>query len=360
MNITTAFNNRTFLIPRADFATSSQTDLVRTIFKRHGHQYLSKISLIDENDDCDSFLVEDGSMGFCLKISFDSVPIFYDYMVLSGISHLQISPQVVLRGEIEYGKTVYYTIQSFEYSDSIRKTGVSLLLNEEYADFNKALSIMHSYEPPKVVWPHLDDTRSFLEYQNINFENILSYVDSGEEMIFNFIKEIYKEVYDDMFSIFNQKESNLSLKKLVHGNLNASTIIFNNYVFKFINFENTFVGSPFFDMVNLIFELQANGFNEYDFVTKAIENMGLIDDRFKAGKYLNEYKICKSIWCRKKFLDLIKEYVKEVIVLNKSRTDKLSRLGHEFSNHFYRFQEIKTFSKHRDIFVQKFSEIILD
>ena len=360
MNITTAFNNRGFLIPKADFVTSSQLDLIKVIFKKHGESSLRKISLIDENDEYDSFLVETEKQGFCIKLSLDSVPIFYEYMVLCGITHLQIAPQTVVRGEIEFGKTIYYTIQTFEYSDNLQKIGVSFLLDEEYSDFDKALGIMHSYQPPEEVHSHIDDTRSYLEYHNINFNNILSYVDSGEENIFNFIKNIYKEAYDEMFSIFEKKETKLTLKGLVHGNLDASTIISNSYMFKFINFENAFLGSPFFDLVNIIFELQMNGFNEYDFVTECIKNLKLIDDKYKAGKFLEEYKICKDIWTRKKFLDLIKEYTKEVIVLNNTRIDKMSRLGHDFSNHFYRFNNIKTFANNRDIFIQKFSELILD
>lgn len=360
MNITTAFNNRSFLIPKADFPTSSQIDLIKIIFKKHGENFLKKIALIDENDEYDSFLIETEKQGFCLKLSLDSVPIFYDYMILCGITHLQIAPQSVIRGEIEFGKTIYYTIQTFEYSDNLQSLGVSFLLDEDYSAFDKALSIMHSYQPPEYTYEHLDTNRSYLEYNNINFNNILSYVDEGEQDVFNFIKEIHSEVYNEMLSIFDAKESKLTLKGLVHGNLDASTIISNSYLFKFINFENAFFGNPFFDIVNLVFELQMNGFNEYDFVIECIKNLNLVEDKYKAGKYLEQYKICKEIWVRKKFLDLIKEYTKEVVILNKTRTAKMSRLGHEFSNHFYRFNNIKTFVKYKDIFVQKFSELISD
>jgi hypothetical protein len=359
-NITESYNQRVFLTPRADFVTEGQADLIKLIFSKHGEKHLNKIKLIDENDDYDSFLVETSNRGFCLKISFDKVPIFYDFMTISGINHLQIAPMAIDRNEIDYGKTIYYSIQTFEYSENLASQGASSILEKDNVNFFDALSRLHTYEPPKEVWPHLDDTESYLNYHNLIFENILSYVEQNEVEEFNFLKTFYKEVFDEMFSIFKKNESKILQKKLVHGKLDASTIIENNNYFKFINFENCFVGSPFFDLSNLVFELQMSGLKEYDFITKRIKQYELVDNRLKSFQFLNEYKICKSIWTRKKLLDLICQYVKEVIVLNKVRTDKLSRLGHNFSNHFYRFMEIQSFSRNKDVLAEKYKNIILD
>jgi thiamine kinase-like enzyme len=219
---------------------------------------------------------------------------------------------------------------------------------------------MHSYLPPDHAIPHLDDTLSFLEYQNINFDKIISYVDNGEKQIYEFIKNIYKEIYEEMIQIYQSSKNKLSLIRLVHGNLDTSTIITNSFKFKFINFENCFTGSPFFDLANLIFELQMDGLNEFDFVTKRMQDSKIVENRLKASKFIEEYKICKQIWTRKKFLDILKEYVKEVIILNCSRIGKMSKLAHEFSTHFYRFSEIDCFEQHKDIFVKKFSDLFLN
>jgi hypothetical protein len=359
-NITTAFNQRTFVTPRADFASNSQKELITLIMNRHGEKYINNIKLIDENDDYDSFLVETLDRGFCIKISFDQVPIFYDFMVLKGIEHLNNSPVAIDRNEIEFGKTIYYTIQTFEYSTNLAEMGGSSILDDRYSDFNKALTVLHTYQPPKEVWPYLDNTDSYLQYHNTNFENILSYIDASEVSEYNDIKIIYKQVFDEMYNYFIANKNNIEQQQLVHGNLDLSTIICNNYYFKFINFENCFVGSPFFDLANMVFELQMTGMKEYDFITKRIKDYNLTTNRLKAGKFLKEYKHCKYIWTRKKFLDIINEYIKEVLVLDKTRIDKLSRLGHNFSNHFYRFSDIQAFEQNKDVLVQKFQNLILD
>lgn len=359
-DITTSFNQRSFLIPRADFTTDSQKELLKLIMFRHGETEFKSISLIDENDDYDSFYVETGNNSYCVKISFDQIPIFYEYMILKGIQSLNVAPAAIIRNEIEYGKTIYYTIMTYEHSDNLKKIGPSLILDEDYTNFDLAISKLHTSLPPEEIHEYFDNTESYLQYHKINFNNILQYVDENEVQEFEFIKFLYDKCFSEMFLYFKQNESNIELKKLVHGNLDCSTIIENTYQFKFINFENAFIGSPFFDLCNLVYELQMSGIKEHDFITKKIKQYNLVDNRFKSGKLLKEYSICKYIWNRKKFLDLICDYVREVIILNKSRIDKLSRLGHEFSNHYYRFSNIEVFNTNRDVLVKKFNDLILN
>ena len=358
-NITEALNQRTFLFPRADFISEGQKEIIKTIMLLHGESTLDKIKLIDENDDYDSFLVEAGDAGFCVKISFDQVPIFYDFLILKGIEQLNITPKAIDRREIAIGnKIVYYTIQTFEYSENLLSLGNSLILEKEYEAFDQRIKALHTFKVPKEVHPYLDDTSSYLEYHKINFSNILSYVEDHEVEDFNFIKKLHEEVYNEMFSHFSLNKSKLQSEALVHGNLDASTIISNSFDFKFINFENAFIGSHYFDLANLVFELQMSGMKEFDFISKKIKLYEITDNRLKAGKFLDEYKICKHIWTRKKFLDIICEYIKEVIILNKERKDKLIKLTHNFSTHFYRFNDIAAFFQNKDIFIQKFSELI--
>lgn len=358
-NITESLNQRVVLISRADFTSEGQKEIIKAIMKIHGVDLLTKVEIIDENDDYDSFLVEGGGFSFCVKISFDQVPIFYEYMVLKGIEHLQISPFAVDRREIEIGnRKVYYTIQNFEYSENLFSSGKSSILDIENSTFNQAIKLLHTYQPPKQVHEHLDDISSYLNYNKVNFNNILQYIEESEALEFNFIKSLYEEVYQDMNNFYLQNAGKLTLKNLVHGNLNSSTIIHNSNQFKFINFENCFLGSPYFDLINLVFELQMSGMNEFDFITKKIKAYNLTENRLKAGKQLEEYKVCKYIWTRKKFLDLICQYIKEILILNKTRQDKIYKLSHNFSNHFYRFNEINGFLKNKDIIVNKFSELL--
>jgi hypothetical protein len=359
-NITEALNQRTFLFPRADFASEGQKQVVETIMTVHGVQPIDTIKLIDENDDYDSFLVESGDLALCLKMSFDKVPIYYEYLILEGIEQLSIAPKAIDRNEILIGeKVIYYTIQTFEYSENLLSLGNSSILENEYEAFDVRIKTMHTLDVPLYAHKNLDNIESYLQYHKIIFENIASYVENHEVEDFTFVKKIHQEVYDDMLSYFLKNKTKLQTKKLVHGNLNASTIISNSFDFKFINFENAFIGSPYFDLVNLVFELHMSGIKEFDFISKKIKLYEITDNRLKAGKFLEEYKVCKYIWTRKKFLDIITQYIKEIIILNKNRKEKITKLAHNFSTHFYRFNDIEAFNRNRDIFASKFSELIL-
>lgn len=321
-----SLNNRLLLTPKINGITSSHKEILTSIMLKHGEDEIVSMKMIDENDHYDSFLVECKNASFCIKLSFDKTVIFYEFLILRGIHHLQISPIAIDRNEIEFGTTIYYTIQSFEYSNNLFENGISNFFNPEYSDIHEALKILHSFDVPEEVYSYIDDSSSFFEFNKIHFENILQYVSSDEVEIFNFIKEFYETVYGEMISILS-KNKDIDLKKLVHGNLKASTIIENSQMFKFINFENCFLGNPLFDVCNLVFELNITGINEYKFVSEKTKD-------------INAYKICKQIWIRKRMLDILNSYLKEVIILNCSRKLKLFKLINEFSNNFEKFKNI--------------------
>ena len=357
MNITTAFGERSFLIPRADFVSDSQIEIIRLILLKHGEKNPKLIKLIDENDDYDSFLINCVHRSFCLKMSFDKIPIFYEFSILKGIEHLQIAPQAATRGEIEFGETIYYTFTTFEYSDNLNFIGISSIADSENINFDRSLSTMHSFEPPNEVHQYLDDTESFLQYQKISFESILKYIDDSEKDLFNFVKFIYNEIHLEMNEIFFKNKILIDSNKLVHGNLNSSTIISNSSIYKFVNFENSFIGNPMFDLCSICLELGSSGMKEYDFVKKRIDSM---KQKNNNSYSMNEYKICKSIWIRKKCLDILKCYIKEIFILNKQRPEKITKMGKDFSINFYKFNEIPIFNEHKDIFIREFNNLILN
>ena len=286
-NIISSLYERCTLIPEIDLTNQSHKELLKLILKRHGEENVLNIKLIDENDEYDSFLVETYENDFLVKISLDKLVIFYEFTILKGIENLHISPIAIDRGEVEFGKTIYYTIQTYEHSDNLNLLGNSIILENPYKDnFDMALNILHKFIPPLEVHDFFDNDQTFFEYHKINFKNLIQYVDANEINEFNFIESIYTEVYEEMMTFFSTTKNSLKQKTLVHGNIDASTIITNSTLFKFINFENSFIGNHFFDLVNIVFELQTTGLNELDFVSKRLKSVNLVENRLKAKDLL--------------------------------------------------------------------------
>lgn len=356
MNITNFFNEKCALIDKADFTSEAHKELVSLILMRHGERTIDKIKLIDENDDYDSFYAEINNKGYCIKISFDQIPIFYEFSVLKGIEFMKLSPFAFDRGEIEYGdKEIFYTIQTFEFSENISEYGASYLL-EKNLQFEYVLAAFHNFEPPKEILPYLDNIDSFLVNHKIYFDHYFQYVEKDESSEFEFIKKLYDEVYNEMLHIYDKHRNDFLISnRLVHGNLNTSTILLNGATFKIINYENCLVGCPFFDLTNLIFEMQMSGLKEHKFVSEHVDK---INFKYSKNAIINQYKISKSIWTRKRFLDILKAYVKEVIIFNKSRKFKFTKVLHDFSNHYYRFETIPAFYKNKEILVDKFKQFM--
>ena len=355
MNVTEAFNQRNFLIQRSDFTTESHKDLIKAILKKHGEedQNILEIKIIDDNEDYDSFFVKTVNTSLCIKISFDDVPIYYEHLILRGIANLSISPIAYERNEIFWGKNIYYTISSFEFSNNLHTLGINSILLPEYNNFNENLKKLHSVELPDELLPYLDDMESYLNYQKINFDNILKYVEMKEVKDYEYMKKLYLEIHEETMNLYEANKSKIVLKNLVHGKLDSKTIIENSGYFKFLNFENAFVGSCLFDIASLVLELNMNNLKEFDFVTNKINSLQFTEKKFRSQKLIDEYKICKSFLIRKKMLDVIRDYIKEIIIYNSERIDKIVKISNDFSKHFYRFCNIDAVNRNKDGLVNK-------
>ena len=359
--ITDSFSDRVFSSLDEKATTDGQKEIIKMIIKKHGYNDEPElINFIDENDNYDSFLVEIKDHGLCIKISFDQVWIDYDFLILSGIQDLNISPTPIEKGKLTgLSKDIYYTIQTFEYSENLKSIGVSLLMNPLYSDFFNKLKKLHNTTIPLYASEHVDDIKSYLDFHKQNFEYIQTYIEPEEVHEYELSKKIYEQVYDQMMKCVNENIEKIKDTNLVHGNLDASTIICNNFNFKFINFENSFRGSMFFDLANIVFELKINGIHEYEFITKSIKNYYPNVTNSTIHSHLEEYKICKKIWTYKMFLDLVKIYFKEVLVLNHIRKDKILQLANDFSKNFYDFDKnIAIFPEYKSFFVEKLNLLL--
>jgi hypothetical protein len=365
-SILDSLNNRAFLFQRENLITETQIEIIKLILIKSGYKdNILLLKQIDENDNYDSFLVEiEGPLGICVKISFDPEWINYDFLLLSGVQFDNICPKPIDRGKLtEFEKTIYYTLQTYEYSNSLKSLGFPILLTDEYNDFFKKLKQLHSVNIPNNIIEHFDDIKSYLIYHKFNFNSILEYVETSESEDYKNAKFIYEQVFDQMINCINENFNTINDTHLVHGNLDGSTIICNNFLFKFINFENSFRGNMLFDIVNIVFELQAAGINEFDFVKKYINIFYNSNESKNDIRHLDDeilkYTICKKIWTYKIFLDLVKNYLLEVIVLNLQRKEKIIALTNEFSKHFYKFDNnIAIFPEYKAFFIEKL-EIIL-
>jgi thiamine kinase-like enzyme len=359
-NVTNSLSDRSFLFRKNNEPTNGQIELVKLILEKHGETEYNSIKFIDENDNYDSFYIETiTGLGLCLKISFDPIPINYDILILSGIQDQNIAPIPIHKGSIDLQKTVYYTIQSFEYSDSVKSLGGSILLDEQYKDFYTKLLKLHRTPIPQHIPQHLDDVKTYLEYHKFNFKDVSQYIEESEVADYTTSHCIYDKVFKEMMEYVNQNFYKINDNFLIHGNLDASTIICSHFDFKFINFENSFLGSIYFDIASLAFELNVSGINEYNLVTEYAEKFFVQTIKYELEDQIEKYKICKKIWTYKLFLDLIKDYFKEVLILNAKRKDKVIFLASEFSKHFYKFDSnLVIFKDYKDFFIQKLTYLL--
>ena len=265
-NITLLLNEKCFLFPNSINATDSQKELINNIFQKHEGGTILKIEPLDENDFFDSFLITTDKNLFCLKMSLSMDEIFYDFLILNGIQSLNISPTPVTRSQIFFGKEIFYTIQTYEQLNNLYSISNYELINDKNI-FCKTLSLLNSIEIPIEIQQHLNTLGKLSEKNNKNTQLLFNSILNKNDIILK-MQEIYNNVYIKYIELINNNLDIINLNRLNHGNLNHETILTDETEIKYINFENSFLGNDYFDIINLIFELQIVGIQEHSFLNK--------------------------------------------------------------------------------------------
>jgi hypothetical protein len=325
--------------------SSAEISLLKDIAAKNNlGEYLGS-SLLDNNDNYDSYKLDTLAGNFCVKISLDpeDKSITQDYSVLNQLGGGQF-PCAILEGQLKEYRA-HYSISSFIYGQSCAELGKSHITYWK----DKFSALIGVLVEKKI------DTRSFREF--IESKYLLSDITKTaqfQDVDFSEDAEILEICTTELLAtkklIRETYHSCMEGELFCHGNITPSRLLIRGNEFSLINFDDSYIGNPLMDLCSLKYEF---------FIQEDME--ALIINNFRATQSFDmaDYKKCSSMVKLMKFHDLINDFIKYVYVYQGFKKRKILELTEKMSRSFGLFNGLPPFERHKDKIAELFTSSVI-
>lgn len=244
-----ALNGRVFSYNEEKSIDKIELELLGEVFKKdekfvNKFDYPKNIQVVDRNTFYDSFSFDHDGKKYLMKFGdeIDKELFLKEEWFLKTLEKCQLVPQFFLSNSTE---DYSYLITSYENAPSIREAGTSEVITN-LQNFSKCLRNIHLQKTEKE-----SQIQEFLEFNftQTEFENIL------DKENFDLLKDLKifskcEEIIERLKNTINyQMESFFEVNQTCcHLNINESTVLVREGIFKFLNFDNAFVVDPMWDI----------------------------------------------------------------------------------------------------------------
>ncbi len=291
-------------------------------------EIINSLQLIDQNVECDSYSFISDDKLFVLKINEDDPDsvLQREYENLNLFKGKQISPIPLFFEQVEYSDVeVNILIVTLELSLSLFD-----ISEKEFFELLDPLAMNLSFAHEFTQGSRDNEIDIFVKafIQDNDFEEIVP-----DDILENFKVKIpnYSKHVEFLNLIKNQaqeeiKDLDQSNFSLCHTNLTKSKILVKNNFFKFINFQQSFVLDPFFDLALLCLStgLCKSPSSEKTLLEKYFQHHRLLDSNIEdAQEKLNKFKkVCYKI----ALVRLSSEFIFELSTYQNKRTNRILKL----------------------------------
>jgi hypothetical protein len=343
------FKDRLFYTSNKKRCSDKEVEFVKLILSKINKPIKSpsNIELISINDEYDLYRFEYKNISFCLKVSLDPEcsEIKKEFKNLKKINQT-ISPFLCESGVIKIGDDISYLLTTFENAESVYSFGNSVILSE-FDSFCYSYKLFQNSKP--ITNNYKNNLINFFKNNDLNLlpQDCINMIKKDND--FDTIYQFIETLKDDLKNLTDERLN--ENKFICHGKLTAKNILYKNGLFKFINFSDCFSSHCFLDLADLFISIGINQKLEREMLTRFCEYFNI---DFEENKKL--YILCSSIAIRKKIINIIFDYFKEIYVFSAFREDKLIYLTSQFSDNYQRFLTIKPFFENREFFLRTIAE----
>jgi hypothetical protein len=325
-------NNRTYVINSSEDWDSIK-DFIRLVLKKINiNLEIDEFYHEDnhENYDCYKLITSDRKV-FYLKISFDenSKILERENFILQKTKGVA-SGVVKFYGKVELHENISCLLFQFPNCFNVRNLGRGLLLDniEVFLDSYKSFC---QTKPSKLKY------KSVLSNQIKSWDIEKNFSETAKESIkhntdYNKIVFIQKTLGDDLISCIPEVEKGSTCIS----SLSLDSIYFSKNLFYFDCLQNTCCYHPLVDLVDIFLNFGVKEEKEKEILDKFYQYYNVFHDQ----NFYDEIYIMQS---KKKLLELLFSYLREVYMFRSTRLDTIINISNEFHNCYGKFKNIGTF-----------------
>jgi aminoglycoside phosphotransferase len=335
------YKNRPYLFEIKEDSFGGNEQIIHEVLK-HTDLNLSNVSIsfVNSNYNYDIYKIKSDQGNYCIKYSLDSGnrSLKKEFDILKSLPNA-ISPKAVAYGKMQFGDAIHYLITSFENTEDLKSLGVSCITENIDAFLIDLQNLQNSEIETNSFNDYLTSFLKTVSVESLPEESIEA-IESHSDL--RIIKETITAIENELLHLCSPKI--VKDKRVCHGNLKSSNILFKNGSFKFIDLNDSFHGNPYLDLASLIIY---SGLSK-EMEKHIVESFIKIQNKSDMAEQMISYQSCYQIMIRKIFLELLTTYLKEVYVFSSSRPMKIVDCVDLFSKNAASFFRISAVEKHKE------------
>lgn len=339
-HIDNILRDKLFVFSGSTQTTDAEHEILTLIAAKENLGEVLRTSLIDNEENYDSYKLETLENEFLVKVSLDDSYEGFEreFQILQQLEGLSFAPKPIAKDKLSYGDKISYLVTQFESAQSAEELGKSIL----FANHEECLKQIKTIHQQKITTLSLQEKLQKI-FAATNIENQPEFSELVKSQSDNYqllqdeilaLKQFIQQSYKDSFSS----------ETLCHGNINPSTLLIGPQKISLINWQNSFNAHPFIDLSNLRMEFD---FGE-DFEFQLFNSYG-------GGHSWNEYLAIRNFWASIKLLEYVFSYIKEIYLFRSLRQDKILKIFSSFCRNIKFFNHIPAFHKNREELLSLFS-----
>lgn len=325
--------------------STAEVSLLKEIaVNNHLGDYIGS-TVLDNNDNYDSYRLDTSTGHFCAKVSLDPQDrsISQDFFALEQLVDKRF-PYAICQGQIKDYRA-HYSVSSFIYGQSCAELGKSHITH-----WKDKFSALVNFLAEKKI-----NCRPFKEFLESKY--LLSDITKTpqfKEVDFSKDTEILEICTTELLAtkklIQEAYHSCMESGQFCHGNIIPSRLLIRGQEFSLINFDDSYLGNPLIDLCSLKYE-----FFIQDDMEAAIINSFRAQNSFDMA----DYKKCAQIVKCMKFHDLVNDFIKYVYVYRGVKQRKILELTEKMSRSFGLFSGLPPFERHKDKIAELFTASVI-
>ena len=350
MDLKHLFKDKTFIFD-GDEGASNDFEVVDEIIKFCKLGEISSVEFISANANYDCYKVLTNDQSYFVKYSLDSsYKGFENESSILNTSEFAWQPTIIAHGTLKFGDQIAYSVTSFEYAETINKSGRSVLVEFLPEFIENYFSLQNKNLSRDNINSFLSRVLSECSIANLPDEVVEVFKNKNQiEIINNITSEIKSDINNFYRPLILEK------KELCHGNLNLENVLFRDGSFKFVNFTKCFTSNLYLDVASIVINFNLDSATE----KLLVKSFSDYQDANLYQEKLEEYNCCYEIMIRVKALESLFDLIQESYSLESERPSKIMKIISSFSINSSRFMKIPTFKKHYEFIYSTILEPII-